>query len=66
MEAEKQEGSQNNSVALMGALSGIIVGAVLHPLEIMKMGIIINPMKIKNLQDKNIVQQIYLASKHIS
>ena len=50
---------------MYGAVSGMLVGMVLQPLEIIKMAIIINPMHNKQLDKANFVKSFYIAARHI-
>jgi solute carrier family 25, member 38 len=56
--------SAHNNI-LLGAFSGLVIGVALQPLEIIKMNIIINPLKNNQLDRANIIRQFYLSCKSI-
>ncbi|KAL4435331.1 hypothetical protein ABPG74_022814 [Tetrahymena malaccensis] len=51
--------------ALLGAMSGLIVSTILHPLEVIKIGIIINPMNSEVIQKANFAESFITVGKYI-
>lgn len=46
-------------------MAGLIVSTILHPLEVIKIGIIINPMKLKSIEKSNFLRSFAMVGKHI-
>lgn len=51
--------------ALIGGLAGLIVSTILHPLEVIKIGIIINPMKLESIEKTNFLRSFSIVGKYI-
>jgi len=43
----------------------MITSTILHPLEVVKIGIIINPMKLKSIETDNFLRSFLTVGKHI-
>ncbi|KAL4483960.1 hypothetical protein ABPG72_013966 [Tetrahymena utriculariae] len=57
--------TQETSHALHGGISGLIVSAILHPLEVIKIGIIINPMHSEVIQKANFAESFMTVGRYI-
>lgn len=65
IESTPSEHVKNSNHALYGGIAGLLASTILHPLEVVKIGIIINPMKLASVEQTNPLKSFMFMGRHI-